>query len=95
MSILGKILKRVPFMDSHKDWLNIINANDLDYVYIRNLFLNSRFIRDLMKLKRMKSNIKILMEIPTYLYDKELSNRLCDIPIVAKEKFNRKRVLED
>ncbi|MFC5541586.1 glycosyltransferase [Ureibacillus suwonensis] len=88
-----KVLQRLPYGLTYKKWIDCEKIKDLDFLYIRKPIIDYQFIQDLKKIKKTKSNIKILLEIPTFPYDQELS-RFVDYPLLIKERINRKKLIE-
>lgn len=88
---LGKVIRRLPYLNSFENWIDHVSINDLDFLYIRKPIIDHQFISNLKIVKKIKTDIKIFLEIPTYPYDKEL-NRLIDIPLLLKEKQNREKI---
>lgn len=70
-SSLIKALKRIPFGPDNVNW-NSIDVSDCDFLYIRKNLMTIHFVRFLKKVRKNNKNIKIVIEIPTYPYFKEL-----------------------
>ena len=72
----NKILKKIilnMYVYFYKKLKEYILKNNIEFVYIRYIYSgNYKFIKFLKILKR--NGIKIILEIPTYPYDKELSS---------------------
>jgi hypothetical protein len=71
-----KILNYIPLFP-HRDFIKslIIKKeviSNIDLIYIRKLSNNIYFILMLQRFKRINRNVKIIMEIPTYPYDKQV-----------------------
>ena len=90
--IKEKILKRVPFVNLHKHW-NLKDLNGQDYLYIRRGgvfdFWNNRFYK---KLKEYNPRMKMVLEIPTYPYDGEIAKSWKALPLLWKDKWNRRHL---
>lgn len=83
-----KILYRLPFFGVYpkkkiKEISNIIN--EYDFVYIRKNIFDSTYLSLLKHIKKIKPQIKVFVEIPTYPYFQEW-NRLIDKSFILKEK---------
>ncbi len=91
----NKILIRLPFYPiySNKFINQIIDkmGTDIDVIYIRKYVFDKSFIRLLKKIKAKNSKVRIILEVPTYPYDKEWSS-LIDLPLITKDKLNRKKL---
>lgn len=87
INIIGKIQSRIKY----KNLYCYITANEVKLVYIRYVhFANPFFISFLKKLKR--SDIKVLLEIPTYPYDQEYNNlKITNEVLMWIEKLSRKK----
>ena len=87
IDLISKIQSRINYRNLYR----YIVANEIKLVYIRYVhFANPFFISFLKKLKR--SNIKVLLEIPTYPYDQEYNNLKLNNKIVMWiEKRSRRR----
>lgn len=95
--LLSMVFGRIPFAPSTlaiaaEKHLTTENINLYDFIYIRRPLIDAGFLRMLKKIKTKKPNIKILMEIPTYPYDKEQFVGLFDLPYLLKEKLNRNKL---
>ncbi|MEZ8970482.1 glycosyltransferase [Vibrio cyclitrophicus] len=65
---------RKKFIFDYSEILNFINANKYDLIYIRyTYFSNFIFFRFLKEIKKNNPNCKIVIEIPTYPYDREVN----------------------
>lgn len=87
ISMISKIQRR----SNYNNLYQYIQANNIKLVYIRYIhFANPFFISFLKKLKR--SNVTILLELPTYPYDQEYQTALFPSKIAFLiEKFYRKK----
>lgn len=65
------------------------NCVDANAIYIRKEKIDGVFICMLKEIRRTCPNAKIILEIPTYPYDKEFS-RIVDRPYLWKEKWYRR-----
>lgn len=72
--------KRIlPFATSSIDWKHIQIPNDVQGVYIRYLLSDYQFIKFLRKLRIASPAVKIVVEVPTYPYEKERRSKLVTI----------------
>lgn len=87
VDIIGKIQSRIKYRNLYR----YIVVNDVKLVYIRYVhFANPFFISFLKNLKR--SDVKVLLEIPTYPYDQEYKNlNLTNKLLLWVEKLSRKQ----
>lgn len=88
--IFGKCLRRMPFFNTHKHW-RISDFIDEDFLYIRSAGgWDAPAIRFFKRLKEIDPTLKIVYEIPTYPYDGELAGSWKMLPILWKDKWNRR-----
>ncbi len=89
---IRKILDRTPFYSNSYNYDKIEIYFSINIIYMRRPgYVTNAFIESLKKLKQ-KHNCKIIMEIPTYPYNKEYLDRLIDIPLLLKDLYNRKKL---
>ncbi|MBP3683830.1 MAG: glycosyltransferase [Oscillospiraceae bacterium] len=91
---ISKVLKRIPFGPDVFDWNTTIKQiKKPDFLYIRRLLACDRgFYRSLQRLKQIYPNLKILLEVPTYPYDKETYSKIKNISMFPEEVFYRNRL---
>ena len=90
-SLPSKILRRLPFGPDGVPW-DELSVEDYDAIYIRKPgYISKEFMAFLAKIREKNANAKILLEIPTYPYDRELSNFFTYVQLV-KDRKNRKRL---
>jgi len=92
---IWKMLKRFPLFSIQNKLFNIEEIpSDIDFVYIRKPFaIDFSFYKTSKKIKKQNPNIKMILEIPTYPYDKEnkyIKNK--NYMLLSKDKFWRKRL---
>lgn len=88
-----KIFYRLPFTNLSPEWNIDTKLLTCDFIYLRRpLFMNMYFLRFLKYIKKMSPYVKILMEIPTYPYDKEITKNKRNWPIFIKDVFARKKI---
>ncbi len=93
--LFDKVMRRTPFYQMYSETFadklyEKINEG-IDFIYIRKYFLDDSFIKIIKMLRKIKDDLKIILEIPTYPYDLEIS-RLIDWPIYKKDQIYRKRL---
>lgn len=81
------LLKRLPGGSRLYHWEKIIiDTDNTAFVYIRKPTFDHGFFEFVANIKRKNSDIKILLEIPTYPYDKEqFSQSLSSTPLFIKD----------
>lgn len=89
-SNLEKFLLRLPFCSQYGSWSSQLDLSEVSCLYIRKPIFDFLFLRQLKRIKKVKPKIIIIVEIPTYPYDKELSGRVVDWPILIKDRIGRK-----
>lgn len=72
MPPLSKILRILPFQSSSIDWGHIRVSQEVKGIYIRYQLSDRKFIHFLKRIKKQNPQLKIVVEIPTYPYDREL-----------------------
>ncbi len=90
LSLWQKIAVRFPFSPIVYDVLNQYSRkiDNSDFVYIRRQGVMSwRRILTIRKIRRRNPDAKVLYEIPTYPFKKELTKRWIDYPLWWKEWF--------
>lgn len=88
-----RIRKRIFLHETLFDWETVYkNIQDPKLVYIRKLYCDFAFIEFLKKLKKNYSKVKIVIEVPTYPYDKEQFSSLKQLPIYIKDKYFREKI---
>ena len=95
--VATKLFSRLPFTNVAPTWKwNQIYEN-IDFIYFRRPhFINGYLIKILKKIKKKNPFCKIVLEIPTYPYDKEIVYRskcsFLNFPFLIKDRFWRKRL---
>lgn len=89
---IGKAIARLPFTGGGNTFPNPASLADCDYIYIRKPHITKEFIRFL-KVQRevCGDGLLILLELPTYPYDKELSE-FKNLSLLAKDRAGRKKL---
>ena len=60
-----------------------------DYIYIRKVEVDRAYLKFIMQLRELNPKAKIVLEFPTYPYDKDLKNSRTMWPWYYKDKYNR------
>ena len=97
--LLEKLRILDPFFSNRTDLISVslkkilaeMTFEDMDFVYIRKSYIDNYQIMLYKKLREKKRNLKIIMEIPTFPYDKEVVN-LKKYTLLAKDKRARKKL---
>lgn len=71
MPPLNKFLRALPFQSSSIDWDSIPISSEIGGLYIRYQLSDKKFLAFLKRIKKENPSVKIVVEIPTYPYDKE------------------------
>lgn len=89
LSLWQKIAIRLPFFPMVNEILNQYSReiDNVDFVYIRQYMMSWRRILAIRKIRRRNPRTKILYEIPTYPFKKELTKRWIDYPLWWREWF--------
>ena len=89
----NKIVRRLPFSNKNHVWEHNKKYEGKDFIYLRRPQAMSRpFINFLKKIKQQNPQIKIIMEIPTFPYDKEMTKDWFNYPLFIKDKIARKKL---
>lgn len=88
---LGAIVRRLPFLEGRGRWHRDVEKLNPDFLYIRKPVLSRQFVHKLSRLKRSNRNIRVILELPTFPYDDELSS-LQVLPLLLKDKSGRRRL---
>ncbi|MDD6400149.1 MAG: glycosyltransferase [Lachnospiraceae bacterium] len=83
---IGKIAKRLPFCSTNRDYSKLFKKIELpDFLYIRRVNLDLKFILFLKKLRKKFPTCKLLFEIPTYPYKGEMLAVKGAVPLYIKD----------
>ena len=94
----NKIIKRMPGVSGLYDWESIIDKiKEPSVVYLRHVYLDLGYINFLKKLKSNYPQLIILVEFPTFPYEKERfplkgGKAIFDYPFFVKDRFYRKKL---
>lgn len=87
---LDKILVSIPYGNAYPKWKYLDEYNNIDFIYFRRpTCFTIHSVRVLKKIKKVNPTCKIVLEIPTYPYDKEMLVKLRYIALYIKDKYNR------
>ncbi|KYG35615.1 glycosyltransferase [Priestia endophytica] len=92
-NIVRKVMRQLPynlFISSYKYYERL---NSVDFIYIRKMAFDYSFLRLLKNIKKRNPECKIILEIPTYPYDNEIS-KLIHVPGIIKDRYNRKKLFK-
>lgn len=90
---IGKILKRIPFGPSAFQWKKLaLKTEDAAFLYIRKPTFCREVCDFLKEVRRRNPDVKILIEIPTYPYDKELFTNRKNLPMYPNEVYYRNQL---
>ena len=88
-----KVRYRLPFANMTPVWKYNKIFEKVDFIYFRRPFQMSLAMRRVLRrIKDSNPNIKIILELPTYPYDKEITERAVNYPLYLKDLYNRKRL---
>ena len=85
-----KILRRLPFVNTHKQW-NVYDFVNESHIYVRRLGTwDSYAIKFFQNLKKINPNCKIIFELPTYPYDNEIAIKWYNFTLLLKDRYYRR-----
>lgn len=88
-----KIKRRLIFLGDGMDWRITEEMKSADYLYIRKPFaFTFHFLNFLKRMRKLNPICSIIIEIPTYPYDKEFSEYWHRWPLLWEDRFCRKRL---
>lgn len=90
-SFLKKAIRWLPFTPTFEQWPNLQKTSSYDYIYIRKPVFTKSFLDYLTTLKSINPDILLIMELPTYPYDKE-ANTLRKKVTLARDRHYRKKL---
>ena len=92
-SKLMRLLYKFPFYNGAPIWKWDTCFEQIDYLYMRRpLVVSGYMIKFLKRIKKRNPSIKIIYEIPTYPYDKELCSFKLYHLLIWKDRYNRKKL---
>lgn len=87
-----KVMRRLPLMPDYLDWSQIGSQIPVDFLYIRRpLYVSRQILLELSRIKQSNPLTKVLWEVPTYPYDKELK-KPATYAFYLKDRHNRKKL---
>lgn len=90
--ILAGIKALLPYGNAFPKWDKKMSVEGIDYLYFRHPDVLSWAFRQFAKcMKKSNPHLKIIMEIPTFPYDKEYSN-IFYRPFLIKDRYNRQKL---
>lgn len=88
-----KVIARLPYTNVMPEWKEIKDCSQYDFVYMRRPgYMSKPFLNYLKRIKENNNRIKIIMEIPSFPYDKEYTSRISQIPFLLKDRYARKSI---
>lgn len=90
-TLFKKIKRRLPFFPVDFHWKYSDKFSGYDFIYFRKSDVDYTVYTFLKEIKKHNPQCKILLEIPTFPYEKENFHGLKDLPLVWKDAINRKR----
>jgi len=94
-NFFDRIFLRLPFSNKSPKWTNLTLFNEVDYIYFRRPPAITKTLIDVLSEVKIKNpHVKIIMEIPTFPYDNELSMKWYNYPLLIKDRYNRIRLKE-
>lgn len=91
MKYLRMITRRLPFFPSKIAYHYDSTYDGIDTLYFRRTTLDSYAVRFFRDIRRHNPSCKIVMELPTYPYDKEMSSFI-EYPRLWKDRWNRRKL---
>ncbi len=89
-SFFKRILGILPWISNNYDYNELFEKlENPDFIYIRAVLCDGKYIKFLERVNNKFANCKIVMEYPTYPYDKE-HMQLSEIFFLLKDKYYRK-----
>ncbi len=88
---LWNIISRLPFVSDGLNW-DRIDVNGIDALYIRKPWITKQFITWLKEIREVNSRIIIILEVPTYPYDKENITNWRRVPLLLKDAMHRNQL---
>lgn len=86
------VIHRLPFTNTTPKWEILPEFSEVDFIYFRRpSVMTMAMRRTLRAIRERNSKVKIVMELPTYPYDHELSG-IGNITLLWKDRYNRKRL---
>ena len=95
LSAPQQLICRLPFSNLNPTWNYSADFEEVDYIYFRRpLCITRHTLKVLKEIRKNNTKVKIIMEIPTYPYDKELLCQAKLWPFYLKDVINRRNLKE-
>lgn len=91
-TLKDKIKIRLPYTAIGEQWKYHNKYSRFDFIYFRKDNIDYTVYKFFKQIKRHNPACKIIFEIPTYPYDKEVCMSTKDIIFLLKDKWNRRRL---
>lgn len=89
-TLYEQLVISLPYGNKYPKWEYIEEFNGVDFIYFRRpTCFTIHTIRILKKIRANNPNVKIVLEIPTFPYDKEMLLKLRYLPLLIKDRYNR------
>jgi len=89
---ISTLLQCIPFFPDRTIWSDALTTADVDAVYLRRpVYVSKELIAQLKRLRKRLPHVKILFEIPTWPYDKEMQTPRY-LPVLIKDRIYRRRL---
>lgn len=93
ITALDKLRARLVIFGDELDWSITDEMRNADYLYIRRPSVISRdMIAFLKRIRKTNKKCRILLELPTYPYDKELKESWHRLPLLWQDKLYRREL---
>lgn len=90
--LLDKIKRRLPYFPIDYNWKYTEKFADYDFIYFRKSDIDYTVYRFFKDIKKHNPNCKIILEIPTYPYEKETFYGKKDFPLLLKDRVNTRKL---
>lgn len=87
----GNAINWAPFLPTLEGWDPALLSSAYNFLYIRKPIFTRKFLRFLRAAKERNPETKIILEIPTYPYDKEMQGAIAGISL-AKDRHYRTKL---
>ena len=94
-SIVHRIKRRLPLIVVTKKWIFYDYYKTADFFYFRKELLDKSLFTLFCKIKKENPKCKVLLEIPTYPYDREIVHgfrEILNLPLLLKDIYNRNKL---
>lgn len=90
---LLRILYRFPLYNGYPIWKYRKEMEDVSCIYFRRPFVMTGYMLHVLnKIRVMNPDVKIVLELPTYPYDKEIAHYKISWPFLLRDRYNRNRL---